>query len=51
MRGIKGHAEIGGFARWGIKVLEMSAETGRLADLPLYVLRHALELARERRQR
>ena len=29
VRGIKGHAEIGGFARWGIKVLEMSAETGR----------------------
>ena len=37
MRGIKGHAEIGGFARWGIKVLEMSAEIGRRADLPLYV--------------
>ncbi len=37
VRGIKGHAEIGGFARWGIKVLEMSAEIGRRADLPLYV--------------
>src|SRR6202167_5637157 len=37
VRGIKGHAEIGGFARWGIKVLEMSAEIGRQADLPLYV--------------
>jgi dihydroorotase len=37
VRGIKGHAEIGGFARRGIKVLEMSAEIGRLADLPLYV--------------
>jgi predicted amidohydrolase len=34
---MKGHAEIGGFARWGIKVAEMSAEIGRLADLPLYV--------------
>ena len=37
MRGIKGHAEIGGFARWGIKVLQMSAEIGRKTDLPLYV--------------
>jgi len=37
VRGIKGHAEIGGFARWGIKVLEMSAEIGRRAALPLYV--------------
>ncbi len=37
VRGIKGHAEIGGFARWGIKVLEMSAEIGRRSDLPLYV--------------
>jgi hypothetical protein len=35
--GIKGHAEIGGFARWGIKVLQMSAEIGRKTDLPLYV--------------
>jgi dihydroorotase len=37
VRGIKGHAEIGGFARWGIKVLEMSAEIGRRTGLPLYV--------------
>src|SRR3954470_23302045 len=37
VRGIKGHAEIGGFARWGIKVLEMSAEIARRADVPLYV--------------
>jgi dihydroorotase len=37
VRGIKGHAEIGGFARWGIRVLEMAAEIGRRADLPLYV--------------
>ena len=37
VRGIKGHAEIGGFARWGIRVLEMSAEIGRRAGLPLYV--------------
>jgi dihydroorotase len=37
VRGIKGHAEIGGFARWGIKVIEMSAEIGRKANLPVYV--------------
>jgi dihydroorotase len=37
VRGIKGHAEIGGFARWGIEVLEMSAEIGRQTQLPLYV--------------
>lgn len=37
IRGIKGHAEIGGFARWGIKVLQMSAEIGRKTKLPLYV--------------
>ncbi len=37
VRGIKGHAEIGGFARWGIKVIELSAEIGRRTSLPLYV--------------
>ena len=37
VRGIKGHAEIGGFARWGIKVLQMSAEISRKTSLPLYV--------------
>lgn len=37
VRGIKGHAELGGFARWGIKVLQMSAEIGRRTRLPLYV--------------
>jgi dihydroorotase len=37
VRGIKGHAEIGGFARWGIKVIELSAKIGREADLPVYV--------------
>ena len=29
VRGIKGHAEIGGFARWGIRVMEMAAVIGR----------------------
>jgi dihydroorotase len=37
VRGIKGHAEIGGFARWGIRVIEMAAEIGRRSNLPLYV--------------
>ena len=37
IRGIKAHAEIGGFARWGIRVIEMAAEIGRRADLPVYV--------------
>lgn len=37
VRGIKAHAEIGGFARWGIRVIEMAAEIGRRVDLPVYV--------------
>jgi dihydroorotase len=37
IRGIKGHAEIGGVARWGLEVLRLSAEIAREADLPLYV--------------
>src|SRR3982751_266324 len=31
VRGIKAHAEIGGFARWGIRVIEMAAAIGRRA--------------------
>ncbi|MEU4316060.1 amidohydrolase/deacetylase family metallohydrolase [Nocardia sp. NPDC024068] len=37
VRGIKAHAEIGGFARWGIRVIEMAAEIAHRVDLPLYV--------------
>ncbi|WP_407154659.1 amidohydrolase/deacetylase family metallohydrolase [Bradyrhizobium sp. STM 3557] len=37
VRGIKAHAEIGGFARWGIKVIEMAAEIGHRSELPVYV--------------
>ena len=37
VRGIKAHAEIGGFARWGIRVIETAAEIGRLTKLPVYV--------------
>ena len=37
VRGIKAHAEIGGFARWGIRVIEMASEIGRQTKLPVYV--------------
>lgn len=37
VRGIKAHAEMGGFARWGIRVMEMAAEIGNQTGLPLYV--------------
>ena len=37
VRGIKAHAEIGGFARWGIRVIEMAAEIGKQTGLPVYV--------------
>jgi len=37
VRGVKAHAEIGGFARWGIKVIELAAEIGRQSELPVYV--------------
>ncbi len=37
VRGIKAHAEIGGFARWGIRVIEMAAEIGKRSELPVYV--------------
>ena len=37
VKGVKGHAEIGGFARYGTAVIEMSARIAREANLPLYV--------------
>ena len=37
VRGIKAHAEIGGFARWGIRVIEMAADIGEQTGLPVYV--------------
>lgn len=37
VKGVKAHAEIGGFARWGTAVMEMASEIGREADLPVYV--------------
>lgn len=37
VKGFKAHAELGGFARWGIDVIRQSAEIARRADLPLYI--------------
>jgi dihydroorotase len=37
VKGIKAHAEMGGFARWGIEVIKSAAEIGRRARLPVYI--------------
>lgn len=37
VKGFKAHAELGGFARWGIEVMRLSTEIARQADLPLYI--------------
>lgn len=37
VKGIKAHAEIGGFARWGLEVMKIAAKIGRGADMPLYI--------------
>lgn len=37
IKGIKAHAEIGGFARWGSDVIRLSAEIGKQTGLPLYI--------------
>jgi dihydroorotase len=37
VKGIKAHAEIGGFARWGAEVIALAAEIGRQTQLPLYI--------------
>ena len=37
VRGFKAHAEIGGFARWGLEVMKLSAQIGREANLPVYI--------------
>jgi dihydroorotase len=37
VKGFKAHAELGGFARWGIDVIARSAEIARRADMPLYI--------------
>lgn len=37
VRGVKAHAEIGGFERWGSDVLRLGVEIARAIDKPLYV--------------
>lgn len=37
VKGIKAHAELGGFSRWGLDVMKKAAEIGRLTGLPLYI--------------
>jgi dihydroorotase len=37
VKGFKAHAELGGFARWGIEVMRQAAEIARKANLPLYI--------------
>jgi dihydroorotase len=37
VKGIKAHAELGGFARWGIEVIKSAAAIGRRARLPVYI--------------
>jgi len=37
VKGIKAHAELGGFARWGVEVIRMSAEIGKRTNLPVYI--------------
>ena len=37
VKGFKAHAELGGFARWGMKVMELCAEIAQQANLPLYI--------------
>ena len=37
VKGFKAHAELGGFARWGIEVIRLSADIARQANLPLYI--------------
>jgi dihydroorotase len=37
VRGVKGHAEIGGFTRWGDEAMRQAARIGCGLDLPLYI--------------
>jgi dihydroorotase len=37
VKGLKAHAELGGFARWGVEVMRTSAEIGRQTGLPVYI--------------
>ena len=37
VRGLKAHAEIGGFARWGVDVMRIASRIGQEANLPVYI--------------
>lgn len=37
VRGIKAHAELGGYQRWGAEVMKTASEIGRRSELPLYI--------------
>lgn len=37
VKGVKGHAEIGGASRWGLESLKLSMKIARGAQIPLYV--------------
>jgi dihydroorotase len=37
VKGFKAHAELGGFARWGIEVIKLAAQIGKRANLPVYI--------------
>ena len=52
VKGFKAHAELGGFARWGIESIRLSAEIGKTGrSSGLHPLRPALGPARVRRER
>jgi dihydroorotase len=37
IKGIKAHAELGGFARWGVDVMKKAAQIGEQTELPVYI--------------
>jgi len=37
VKGVKAHAELGGFARWGLEVIKLAVEISRETALPLYI--------------
>jgi dihydroorotase len=37
VKGVKAHAELGGFARWGLEVMKKAAQIGEQTGLPLYI--------------
>ena len=37
VKGVKGHAEIGGFTRWGDEAMRRASQISRALDLPLYI--------------